>query len=45
MWENDESIDKLDYNSIIENVNADGSMPYGIHYIDMKLGNACNLVV
>lgn len=43
MWENDEWSDKLDYNSIIENVNADGSMPYGIHYIDMKLGNACNL--
>ena len=41
--ENDEWFDKLDYNSIIENVNADGPMPIGIHYIDMKLGNACNL--
>ena len=27
MWENDEWADKLDYNSIIENVNADGLCP------------------
>ena len=43
MWENDLWEKELDYNTIIDTVNSDGSMPYGIHYIDMKLGNACNL--
>ena len=43
MWENDLWEKQLDYNTIVDKVNADGSMPYGIHYIDMKLGNACNL--
>ena len=30
-------------NSIIESVEQDGSMPYNIKYIDMKLGNKCDL--
>ena len=30
-------------NSIIHTVNEDGSMPYNIKYIDMKLGNKCDL--
>ena len=30
-------------NTIIESVEQDGSMPYNIKYIDMKLGNKCDL--
>lgn len=30
-------------NTMIETVNKDGSMPYNIKYIDMKLGNKCDL--
>jgi organic radical activating enzyme len=43
MWENDLWSDQLDYNKIVDKMSTDGSMPYGIHYIDMKLGNKCNL--
>lgn len=43
MWENDLWSEQLDFNKIVDNMSEDGSIPYGIHYIDMKLGNACNL--
>ena len=32
-------------NSIIDTVNEDGSMSYDTKYIDMKLGNKCDLNV
>lgn len=45
-WETQDWEERLgvgNVNSIIDSVNEDGSMPFNIKYIDMKLGNKCDL--
>ena len=45
-WETQDWTTKLgvgNVDSMIDSVNEDGSMPYDIKYIDMKLGNKCDL--
>ena len=43
LWENEEWENRINFDDILNKVNQDGSMPYGIHYVDMKLGNKCDL--
>ena len=43
MWENKKWKKKLDYNSIVWHTENDGTAPAKIHYVDLKLGNKCNL--
>ena len=43
MWENEKWKKKLDYNSIVWHTENDGTAPANIHYVDLKLGNKCNL--
>ena len=43
LWENEEWENRINFDDILNKVDAQGSMPYGIHYVDMKLGNKCDL--
>jgi MoaA/NifB/PqqE/SkfB family radical SAM enzyme len=36
-------LEKLDINKLIEQTNQDGSIPYKLQYLDLRLGNSCNL--
>ena len=42
-WENDEWSEKLNFNDVLAKVKDDGEAPFDIRYIDMKLGNKCDL--
>ena len=42
-WENKEWSSKLNYDSVVWHTEPDGSAPANIHYVDLKLGNKCNL--
>ena len=42
-WENKKWSSKLNYDSIVWHTEPDGSAPANIHYVDLKLGNKCNL--
>mgnify|MGYP001344149409 FL=1 len=42
-WENEEWKNRINFDDIIATVDENGAMPYGIHYVDMKLGNKCDL--
>jgi hypothetical protein len=42
-WENEDWSKKIDFADITNTVDGDGTMPYNIQYIDMKLGNKCDL--
>ena len=42
-WENEEWKNRINFDDILATVDENGAMPYGIHYVDMKLGNKCDL--
>lgn len=42
-WENDEWSEKLNFDDVLAKVKDDGEAPFDIRYIDMKLGNKCDL--
>ena len=42
-WENDEWSEKVDFDDVLAKVKDDGEAPFDIRYIDMKLGNKCDL--
>ena len=42
-WENDEWSEKLNFDNVLAKVKDDGEAPFDIRYIDMKLGNKCDL--
>jgi len=42
-WENEEWANRIDFDEVLATVDENGNMPYGIHYVDMKLGNKCDL--
>ena len=43
LWENEDWGSKIDFDDVLATVDEDGTMPYNIQYIDMKLGNKCDL--
>ena len=42
-WENEEWATRINFDDVLATVDENGNMPYGIHYVDMKLGNKCDL--
>lgn len=42
-WENEEWANRINFDDVLATVDENGNMPYGIHYVDMKLGNKCDL--
>jgi hypothetical protein len=42
-WENEEWAEKLSFDEVLERVESDGTAPFDIKYVDMKLGNKCDL--
>lgn len=42
-WENEEWQNRINFDDILATVDENGNMPYGVHYVDMKLGNKCDL--
>ena len=42
-WENEEWANRIDFDEVLATVDENGNMPYGVHYVDMKLGNKCDL--
>lgn len=42
-WENDEWERRINFDDVLATVDENGNMPYGVHYVDMKLGNKCDL--
>jgi molybdenum cofactor biosynthesis enzyme MoaA len=42
-WENEEWFDKIDVDDLLSKVQPDGTAPFNIKYVDMKLGNKCDL--
>jgi len=42
-WENEEWQEKINFDEILSKVEADGTAPFDIRYVDMKLGNKCDL--
>ena len=43
VWENEEWERRIDVPALLKSVDNSGAMSYGIHYVDMKLGNKCDL--
>ena len=43
LWENEEWEERIDVPAVLKGVDNSGAMSYGIHYVDMKLGNKCDL--
>ena len=42
-WENEEWQNRINFDEVLATVDENGNMPYGVHYVDMKLGNKCDL--
>jgi len=42
-WENDEWSEKISFEDVLARVEPDGTAPFDIKYVDMKLGNKCDL--
>jgi len=42
-WENDEWAEKISFEDVLARVEPDGTAPFDIKYVDMKLGNKCDL--
>ena len=42
-WENDEWSEKISFENVLARVEPDGTAPFDIKYVDMKLGNKCDL--
>lgn len=42
-WENEEWSEKVSFKDILAKVEPDGTAPFDIKYVDMKLGNKCDL--
>jgi molybdenum cofactor biosynthesis enzyme MoaA len=43
VWENEEWENRINVGDLLNKVSSDGSIKYGINYVDMKLGNKCDL--
>ncbi len=42
-WENEEWSEKISFEDVLARVEPDGTAPFNIKYVDMKLGNKCDL--